>query len=267
MAGSVRVVVPGDNQLPAAPADLRPGGGTANVSISPTLTAGAFYDPDQDDAHGASQWIIRDVARGQVVFDSQESTMLTSITITGLEHSTTYAWKVRYRDDLGGWSEYSAETQFTTVAAPVGAGAGLTASYGSYAWKTNKFTLRTTQTDAIVNFDWKLARPNRLVSADNFAVYWEGKVLPDYSERYRFRVRADGGVRLWVNGVLLIDDWLVTPFTVFRSGVIPLEAGVSATIKLHYFDAAGKASVALSWSSLSQPVEIIPQAKLFPLVP
>jgi hypothetical protein len=46
-----------------------------------------------------------------------------------------------------------------------------------------------------------LHRPN------NFFIYWEGSVLPEFSEEYRIRIKADGGVRLWVNGQIVIDDF------------------------------------------------------------
>ena len=34
---------------------------------------------------------------------------------------------------------------------------------------------------------------------------WQGQVQPQYSETYYFDVTADDGVKLWVNGQLLLD--------------------------------------------------------------
>jgi hypothetical protein len=188
-----------------------------------------------------------------------------ALALADLSYSSTYSWKVRNKDDRGAWSQYSAETQFTTIAAPTSPSGGLTATYGAYVLKSNTVKIRATGLDPGVNFDWKLGKPNRSTPANNFFVRWEGKLLPEFSERYRFNVRADGGVRLWINGVLLIDDWVATPFVIFRNNVAALEAGVAVSIKLEYFDTVGKASVSLGWSSRSVAPANIPPANLFPL--
>jgi mannan endo-1,4-beta-mannosidase len=74
-------------------------------------------------------------------------------------------------------------------------------------------------------------------------------------------------VRLWINGEQIIDDWAPTPFAIHRNGVVPLQASVPVTVKMEYFDTGGAASVSLRWSSRSQPLEIVPQQRLFPPAP
>ena len=266
MAGAVRVADPLGNEPPAQPVNGAPQHGATNVSIAPTLTASAFSDPNIDDLHAASQWIVRLVGGDDVVFDSGESAAnLTSIVLSDLMGGTSYTWQLRYKDDRGAWSTYSAPTEFTTVAAPIGDGTGLLATYGTYNLKRNLFVPKTTLTDAAVNFDWGVKRANASTPANNFFVRWEGTILPEFSERYRFRVRADGGVRLWINGQLIVDDWVTWKFPIYRNGTAELDAGVSAAIKLEYFDTAGSASCTLRWSSSSRPVEVVPQVRLFPL--
>ena len=266
MFGSVRVVDAANNHPPATPANTSPAPGATNQSLSPTLTASAFSDEDAGDLHAASQWIVRDVTANLEVLDTgADSTNKTSISLADLVNGTVYGWKVRYKDDIGAWSEYSAETQFTTVSLPTSQGSGLTASYAKYNVRKNLPTFVLTQVDPTVDFDWLNGKPNKPTPANNFFVRWEGSVLPQYSENYLFRVIADGGVRLWVNNVLVIDDWVKPTFAVYRSGGIALAAGISVPIKLEYFDTTGKASVKLRWSSPSRPVQTIPQARLFPL--
>lgn len=266
MFGTIRVVDAANNHPPATPTNVSPTAGSTNQSTSPTLTASLFEDEDDGDVHVASQWIVRDVTANEVVLDTGETTAnKISIEIANLANATTYAWKVRYKDDIGAWSEYSAETQFTTVALPVAQGSGLTASYAKYNVKKDQATVVLTTVDPTVEFDWKTGKPNKQTPANNFFVRWEGSVLPKYSESHLFRVIADGGVRLWVNDVLVIDDWVKTPFAVYRSSPVELQAGVLVPIKLEYYDTLGKASVKLRWSSESQPVQTIPQARLFPV--
>ena len=43
------------------------------------------------------------------------------------------------------------------------------------------------------------------MGADTFSVRWQGRVEPRFTEDYTFYVKADDGVRLWVNGELLVN--------------------------------------------------------------
>ncbi len=265
MSGVIRVVTPGQNAPPGTPTNVSPVAGAAAQSTAPTLRANAFSDSDEGDLHAASQWILRNTGTNEILDTGEDTVHKTQLPLVDLAGSTVYAWKVRYRDDRGAWSEYSAETQFTTVADQVNSGTGLSASYGKYAPATGAATILTSRVDPAVNFDWKLGKANGPTPANNFFVRWEGQVLPEFSDRYRFRIKADGGVRLWINGQLIIDDWVAGPFALFRNNVADLQAGVPVAIKLEYFDTLGNASVSLRWSSRSRPLEVIPQARLFPL--
>jgi plastocyanin len=266
MFGAIRVLLPGENVLPAKPVNASPANGATNVSLSPTLTSSAFSDVDVDDVHVASQWILRVSGEATSIFDSgEDAANRVSIELTGLENGVIYEWQVRHKDDRGGWSEYSAPTSFTTVAPVVGGGTGLQASYGVFNVRKQAVTKITAeQVNATIAFDWGVKKATKLTPANNFFIRWNGTVTPQFSERYRFRIRADGGVRLWINNILIVDDWVTWKFPIYRSGLADLQAGIPATIKLEYFDTTGAASCSLRWSSPSQPVEVIPQAKLSP---
>jgi PKD repeat protein len=108
------------HRAPRQPSNVSPADGATGVSLAPTLRSSAFSDPDGD-IHAASQWQIR-TATGDYsspVYDSGASTKLTQITIPSgeLSYSSTYYWRVRHQDHLGGFSDYSPETSFTTVTA------------------------------------------------------------------------------------------------------------------------------------------------------
>jgi hypothetical protein len=113
-----------------------------------------------------------------------------------------------------------------------------------------------------VNFTWGTNAPNSIVPADGFAVRWTGKVLAKTSEAYTFYTRSDDGIRLWVNGQLLIDNWTDHDVTE-NSGAIALAAGQAYDIKLEYYDSTGGATAQLLWSSPTQAKEIIPASQLF----
>lgn len=99
---------------------------------------------------------------------------------------------------------------------------------------------------------------------DNFSIGWAGQVRPDSTETYTFYTDADDGTRLWVNGQLLIDHWVSGGLTT-QSGNLSLVAGTKYDIRLDYYENAGNAQCALSWSSPSaHPAKtVIPSSALF----
>ncbi len=137
--------------------------------------------------------------------------------------------------------------------------AGLTAQYFDRVDFTD---LKLTRTDATVNFNWGSAAPDPSMAADNFAVRWTGQVQGQFGENYTFYVKSDDGARLWVDGRLIVDNW-VTQSATEKSATLPLVAGKSYDIRLDYYDATQSASAVLSWSSPSTPKQVIPSSRLF----
>ncbi len=86
---------------------------------------------------------------------------------------------------------------------------------------------------------------------------------PQYSETYTFDVLSDDGVKLWVNGQLLIDSWVYT--SADRLANITLQAGVLYDIQIDYFQGTGGDQMHLYWYSNSQSKQVIPATRLYPL--
>ena len=117
--------------------------------------------------------------------------------------------------------------------------------------------------DATVNFNWGngFADPN--VGPELFSVRWTGRINPPFTETYRFYANSDDGVRLWVNSILLIDNWTDHGPTE-NSGTITLTAGIRYDITMEYYNKAGSALIQLLWSSPSTPKQIVPRERLSP---
>ncbi len=142
-----------------------------------------------------------------------------------------------------------------------GRGSGLK---GQYFDNKNFTNLKLTRTDAAIDFNWVDGSPDPQIQADTFSVRWSGQVEALYDEEYTFYTTSDDGVRLWVNGQLLIDNW-TDHAVVENSGSIVLAAGQKYDIQLEYYENFTYSSVQLGWSSSTQPKEIIPTALLYPL--
>jgi hypothetical protein len=121
---------------------------------------------------------------------------------------------------------------------------------------------KVTRTDATVNFDWGAGSPDPVLAPTDFSARWKGQVWAGYSETYTFYTVSDDGVRLWVNNQLVIDNWSYHAPTE-NSGSINLVRGEKYNNKLEYFQGGGGATMKLSWSSPSQPKEIIPDSRFF----
>ena len=148
---------------------------------------------------------------------------------------------------------------YTIAAGPVGTGTGLTGSY----FPSVDFTgASITRVDAMVNFDWGVGSPIAGIPVDNFCVCWTGQVQAVFSEIYTFTTLSDDGVRLWINGQLLVDNW-TDHAPIGNSGTITLVAGQKYDVKMEYYEKSGGAVAKLSWASSSTAKQIIPMSQFF----
>ncbi|MDT7780152.1 MAG: hypothetical protein QOC99_2664 [Acidobacteriota bacterium] len=125
---------------------------------------------------------------------------------------------------------------------------------------------KLTRLDATVNFNWPengQSSPDPQINGDTFSVRWTGQVKPLYSESYTFSMVSDEGVRLWVDGKLLIDHWTGHVSTE-DSGQITLKAGKKYDIKIEFHETTGDAVAKLQWESNHQTKQVVPQSQLYP---
>ncbi|QJD85848.1 fibronectin type III domain-containing protein [Cohnella herbarum] len=120
-----------------------------------------------------------------------------------------------------------------------------------------------TVVDENVNVSNKLPIAKAGLNDGNMSVRWTGQITPYFTETYEFEADVRGGVKLWVNGVLLIDKWEKTGNGKY-SGSLALEAGVDYDIRLEYANRGGQPLAKLNWASASGAKEIVPQSQLWP---
>ena len=106
-----------------------------------------------------------------------------------------------------------------------------------------------------------MGSPDGSIGPDTFSARWTGRLMVDNNETYTFSAITDDGVRLWIDGYLVINYWQTGGVSI--DGAIDLTSGLH-DIKLAFFEDNGDAFVSLSWSSASTPQAIIPSDHLFP---
>jgi len=111
--------------------------------------------------------------------------------------------------------------------------------------------------DSNINFDWGYGSPAPGVNVDNFSVRWTRDVYFDTSTTYTFSATVDDGVRVWVDGALIIDKWYPQSRITY-TGSIYLTAGTHQ-VRVEYFEQGGVAVCILNWTGggAPSPQEII----------
>jgi len=127
------------------------------------------------------------------------------------------------------------------------------------------WTATSTRFDSTVDFSWGSGSPGVTgIGNDDFTVRWTGRLLPDEDEDYRIHTISDDGIRVWLNGSLIIDQWRLQGPTEVISNQLPLEAGEEYDLRVEYFERGGGATARLYWSSGSMARTIIPEDSMFP---
>jgi hypothetical protein len=94
-----------------------------------------------------------------------------------------------------------------------------------------------------IDYDWGTGSPDGL-PANSFSARWTGQWGFEVGE-YTFFVFADDGVRLWLDGVLLIDQWAAGGMA--HQKAVSVETEGQHELKLEYFEQLGAATIRLHW--------------------
>jgi|GEM_PF-879714 len=117
-------------------------------------------------------------------------------------------------------------------------------------------TFKLAKIENSINYDWGFGAAVSGLDNDNYSALWQGNFLflaASAGSEYEFNVLADDGVRLYVDGVLVVNQWQdqVASYTVRKI----MTNGVHA-VRLEYFEHSGGARVSLSWNAVAS---VVPQ--------
>ena len=170
-----------------------------------------------------------------------------------LEPQKTYYWRV---DELNPPVTHKGDVWSFQVAKE---GGGIKADYYQGMSFQN---LVLTRTDPQIDFNWgNPGGPDPLVGDNQFSARWTGEVEAVFTETYTFYTNSDDGVRLWVDGKRVVNNWTNHSNTE-NSGKIDLVGGQTYSVVMEYYEDGGGAVAQLRWSSPRTPKDLIPSAAL-----
>ena len=100
--------------------------------------------------------------------------------------------------------------------------------------------------DSAVNFHWTLSPPGPGIPLDAYSVRWTGTVTAGPRAVRRLGVDGNDGYRLYLDGKLLIDDWIKRSHG-SRLADVALAPGTVHAIRLEYFETTGNGHIRLVW--------------------
>ena len=181
-----------------------------------------------------------------------------------LERDKTYYWRVDESDNV---VTHTGDVWSFTIAGETG---GLKAEFFNNASLGGEPAL--TRIDPQIDFSWGNATtrgvnsPAENINVDNFSARWSGIIEIDVTDTYIFRISANNGFRLWLDGRRIIDYWDNPTTSSRESEPIELAGGTFRNIRMEYFEGSDTATARLYWENSVRERQIIPQAALSPPV-
>jgi hypothetical protein len=104
--------------------------------------------------------------------------------------------------------------------------------------------------DEEIDFDWGSGAPDEDVPSNNFSVLWTREVEFKHAI-YRFTLEMDDGASLWVDDVLVIDEWVDGSV---RERYVDLEMKKGKhKLEIAYYESRDQAKISFDWEELKDP--------------
>src|SRR5688572_26111523 len=109
-----------------------------------------------------------------------------------------------------------------------------------------------------IDVNWGFQSPDPSIPVDGFTSRHTGRIVPTSTDSYHFIAKVSGGVKMWLDGQLILDFWIEHPEnSEFVSAACQLKGGSVYNLKVEYFETAGVASTHLFWQASSMPRQLV----------
>ncbi len=100
--------------------------------------------------------------------------------------------------------------------------------------------------DRALDFDWRGKSPAPGLDDTEYSIRWTGKLTPPASGNYLFLTMVDDGIRVFIDGKVVVDAWGDHDSEDF-TGKIYLEKGRAYDLKVEYFNGIFEGEMHLRW--------------------
>jgi len=168
--------------------------------------------------------------------------------------SGTHRIVIEYYEATGG-----AFLEYSLVRVEGGAIGNPSPQTGSISWTAQYYNNASlagspilSQTEYSISRTWGNGAPSSNLPADNFSVRWSS-VQPLTAGTYRLTVRADDGVRVYINGLSYINEWHPSNANTSYVATFNLPTGNHSFV-IEYYDANGVALIDYSLTRVETAV-------------
>jgi len=190
-----------------------------------------------------------------------------SLTVTNAQLANAGFYDVVVANGYGSVTSSVVALDVVPLGISAGTGTGLRGNYWSNHVSGDAFTgvPVLSRVDSTVDFYFGTGSPSPLISSNTFTARWVGQVQALGDDTYTFLTTSDDGVRLWINGQLLVDNWTSHPPTT-NSGSISLSGVQKYNLLMEYFENTGGSVAKLYWTNASGGIvyEAVPASQLYP---
>ena len=233
------------------------GGRGPSLPTAPTLTSASAISPSEVDLAWTASTASAGVGSYRVFRNGAIETIVsapaTSYADTGLAPNTSYTYYVQAVDALGNLSAASNSITATTNSAGTpGPGPGQSCPGAATGAFTGCYYSNTTlagnpslvRTDSQINFDWGASSPDPSLTPHSFSAGWAG-YFSFGGGNYTFSATVSDGIRLYVDGSIVMDHWIDQAATAYTANVTLTQG--THLVSVQYYDHTGSATAHLTW--------------------
>lgn len=195
----------------------------------------------------------------------------------GIKSTTIYDVRDRPTDSYGPAPASCFNTDRTVIAACKTTTAHTTTSYDE-GWKSlnaayynnasltgvpKAYSIGVGRTDGAIKVDWGTGAPAG-ITAGSFSARLTGTITFPAAGAYDFQTFADDGTRVWIDSLLVVDNFVNQPEHWSSPGTYTAKAGQTVSIRVDYTDQLDLAKLELYWTPPGQARALIPGAALKP---
>lgn len=179
---------------------------------------------------------VRAYVDGQIILDAWRDQAPTTFFVNVQMTTGNHALQIDYYQGVGDASIAVSWQSLLTQS---------TAWTGQYFNNPNLLGIPVvTRLEPIIDHYWGLGSPDPFVAPDNFSARWTA-TLPFNAAVYRFTLAGNDGIRLFIDDLLVVNQWRDQPLTAYSIDV-PLAQGLH-TLRVEYYERTEVAAVRLTY--------------------